>query len=578
MENPEIAQVFDEVADLLALQEANPFRVRAYRNAARTIRDLAEPAAQLVAEPGRSLEELPGIGVDLAGKIRTLLQTGDLPLRRELRRQVPAGLRDLLGVPGLGPKRAQLLYQRLGIRSLDKLRRAACAHRVRELEGFGTKTEENILRGLAHLEEVGRRVYLAEAKVYADALVRHLKAAPGVRQVEVAGSFRRRQETVGDLDVLVACDRAAKAMGRMAAYEGVAEVVARGPTKMTVRLTTGLHVDLRVVPAVSYGAALQYFTGSKAHNILLRRMAQERGLKVNEYGVFRGERRVAGRTEEDVYAALGLPWIPPELREARGEIERALRGQLPTLLELDDVRGDLHMHTRVTDGRSSLEDMVRAAGKRGYAYVAITDHSKRVTMARGLDAPRLRRHWKAIDQLAGLVRGLTLLRGVELDILEDGTLDLPDDVLAEADWVIASIHYGQNQSRERITRRLLNAIRNPHVDAIGHPTGRLIGQRKGYDVDLEAVLKAAAEEGCFMELNCQPSRLDLDDVALAAARELGIPVVLGSDAHSVEELGLMEFGVYQARRAGLEAKDVANARPLPQFRKLLARRGRRSRP
>ena len=572
MQNGDVVKIFDELADILEIQNANPFRVRAYRNAARTIRDLAEPVAEIVADPGRRLEDLPGIGEDLAGKIRTLFQTGDLPLRQQLRGQVPAGLRDLLGVPGLGPKRAQVLYQHLGIRSLDKLRQAAQEHRIRQVKGFGTKTEENILRGLEHLAQVGRRVYLAEAKVYADALIRHLKAAAGLDQVEVAGSFRRRQETVGDLDVLVACDDAGKVMDRLAAYDGVVEVLARGDTKMTVRLKTGLQIDLRVAPGKSYGAALQYFTGSKDHNILLRRMAQDRGMKINEYGVFRAKKRLAGRSEEEVYAALGLPLIPPELREARGEIELALRGRLPRLLELDDLRGDLHMHTNATDGRASLEEMVQAAKRRGYAYVAITDHSKRVTMAKGLDARRLRQHWKAIDALACKVKGLALFKGVELDILEDGTLDLPDDVLAEADWVVASIHYGQNQPREQITRRLLNAIRSPYVHVIGHPTGRLIGQRKGYDLDLETVLKAAADYGCLMELNCQPSRLDLDDVALMAAKERGIPVVLGSDAHAVEELAFMEFGVYQARRAGLEAKDVANVRPLAQFRKLLVRR------
>jgi len=417
-----------------------------------------------------------------------------------------------------------------------------------------------------------RRFYLAEAKVYADALSNYLRVAEGVKEVCVAGSFRRRQETVGDLDILVTCDDSGKVMDRLATYDGVAEVLARGETKMSVRLKTGLQIDLRVVPEASYGAALQYFTGSKAHNILLRRMAQERGLKLNEYGVFRGEQRVAGRTEEEVYTAVGLPWIPPELREARGEIEQALQGRLPCLLELKDLRGDLHMHTKATDGRASLEEMVEAARKRGYAYIAITDHSKRVTVAKGLDAGRLRQHWKVISELTGKVRGITVLRGVELDILEDGTLDLPDDVLAEADWVVASIHYGQNQPRQQITRRLLNAIRNPYVHAIGHPTGRLIGKRAGYDVDLNTVLKAAADYGCLMELNCQPSRLDLDDTALAAAKNYSIPIVLGTDAHAVEELAFMEFGVYQARRAGLEARDVVNTRTLAQFRKLLARR------
>jgi DNA polymerase (family 10) len=340
---------------------------------------------------------------------------------------------------------------------------------------------------------------------------------------------------------------------------------------MTVRLRNGLQLDLRVVPRDSYGAALQYFTGSQAHNIQLRRRAQERGLKINEYGVFKGSRRLAGRTEEEVYEAVGLPWIPPELREARGEIELALKGRLPRLLELEDVRGDLHMHTTATDGRASLEEMVVAAKKRGYTYIAITDHSKRVTVARGLDARQFRRQWRAIDRLAGKIKGITVLKGVELDILKDGTLDLPDEVLQDADWVIASVHYDQQQPREQMTRRLVKAIQDPYVCAIGHPTGRLIGKRKGAEVDLETVMQAAADHGCFLELNSQPGRLDLDDVALMAAKEHGIPIVVNSDAHAVEELAVMEFGVYQARRAGLEAGDVANTCSLTQLRKLLRR-------
>jgi DNA polymerase (family 10) len=568
MENPEVAQVLEEVGDLLDIQGENPFRVRAYHNAARTIRDLSAPLAQM---PEEKLQDLVGIGKGLAGKIRTILDTGDLPLRQELRGQVPAGLRDLITVPGVGPKRAQTLHQRLHIGSLDDLRQAAEKHRIRRLHGFGAKTEEKILQALEGREESGRRVLLAEAKVYADAVVRHLRQAPGVGQVEVAGSYRRRKETVADLDLLATCRRPGPVMDRLADYEAIAEVLARGKTKMIVRLRNGLQMDLRVVPEESYGAALQYFTGSKEHSIQLRRRSLERGLKINEYGVFRGDKRIAGRTEEEVYEAVGLPWIPPELREARGEIELALEGRLPKLLELDDLRGDLHLHTTATDGRAFLEEMVTAAQKRGYAYIAITDHSQRVTMAKGLDAKRLRQHWKAIDKLAGKVQGITLLKGVELDILEDGRLDLPEEVLAEADWVVASIHYGQNQPRDKITQRLLGAIQCPYVHAIGHPTGRLIGKRKGYDVDLDAVFRAAAEHGCLLELNSQPDRLDLDDTALMAAKERGVGMVINTDAHAVEELGHMEFGVYQARRAGLEAKNVANTRTLAQFRKLLKR-------
>jgi DNA polymerase (family 10) len=568
MENPEVAQVFEEVADLLDIQGENPFRIRAYRNAARVLRDLSAPLAQM---PPEKLEDLAGIGKDLAGKIHTILETGDLPLRQELRAQVPPGLLDLITVQGLGPKRAQTLHQHLRINSLEDLRAAAEAHRIRRLRGFGARTEEKILQALEERAETGKRVLLAEAKVFADAVVRHLRPAPEIGQVEVAGSFRRRKETVGDLDLLVTCRRAGPVMDRLAEYEAVAEVLARGKTKMSVRLRNGLQIDLRVVPEESYGAALQYFTGSKEHSIQLRRRALERGLKINEYGVFRGKKRVAGRTEEEVYKAIGLPWIPPELREARGEIELALEGRLPKLVELDDLRGDLHMHTTATDGRASLEEMVEGAKKRGHAYIAITDHSQRVTVAGGLDAKRMRQHWKAIDRLADKVKGITLLKGVELDILEDGSLDFPDDVLAEADWVVASIHYGQNQPRAKITRRLLNAIQSPYVHAIGHPTGRLIGKRKGYDVDLDTVFRAAADYGCLLELNAQPERLDLDDTALRAAKEHGVGIVINTDAHSVEDLGKMEFGVYQARRGGLEARDVANTRTLRQFRKMIKR-------
>lgn len=571
MENPEVAQVFDEVADLLEIQGANPFRVRAYRTAARTIRDLPEPLAVIASDPTRKLDDLPGIGKDLAGKIATGLATGSFPFLEELRAQVPAGLRDMMRLPGLGPKKAMTLFDKLKVDGLDKLRQAIESHRLRDIKGFGAKTEENLLRALTTLDQTSRRFSVAEAKVYADAVVRHLRGTPGIGQIEVAGSYRRRKETVGDLDVLVAGSDPGPVMERLAGFEGVAEVLARGETKMTVRLRTGLQMDLRVVPEEAYGAALQYFTGSKAHNIHLRRRAQERGLKISEYGVFRGKKQIAGRTEEEVYAAVGLPWIPPELREDRGEIELALAHKLPHLLELGQVRGDLHMHTTVTDGRASLEDMVAAACHHGYSYIAITDHSKRVTMARGLDARRLRQHWKNIERLAAKTSGITLLKGIEMDILENGAMDLPDDVLAEADYVVASIHYGQNQPRAKITERILNAIRHPHVHAIGHPTGRLLGERKSYELDLKTILKAAADYGCLMELNCQPSRLDLDDVALMAAKDEGVGIVLGTDAHAVEELGFMEFGVNQARRAGLEARHVANTRTLAQFRKLLKR-------
>lgn len=571
MENPEVAQIFDEVADLLELQSANPFRVRAYRNAARTIRDLPRPLGELIHEESKKLSDLPGIGEDLAGKIATIVNTGDLPLRTELCRKVPRGLRDLLRLPGCGPKRVQTLHRQLGINSLADLSRAARRHSISELKGFGRTTEEKLLKAVDELQASERRLYLADAQCYADAITTHLRRLSNVDKVEVAGSFRRRKETVGDLDVLVCGGRVHEIMDHMEQLDAVAEVLARGETKMTLRLKSGLQVDVRVVPPRSYGAALVYFTGSKQHNIELRKLGQEKGLKINEYGVFRGSRRIAGRTEEEIYRSVGLLWIPPELREARGEMDLAREGQLPTLLELGDIRGDLHMHTTATDGRASVEEMIASAKERGYGYIAITDHSKRVTMARGLNGPRLRVHWTEIDKAAGKFRGLRVLKGVELDILEDGKLDLPNSVLKDADWVVASIHYGQNQSKQQITQRLLNAIRNPYVHAIGHPTGRLIGARKSQQVDMDEIMKAAADYGCMLELNCQPSRLDLDDIAVAAAAKRGVMIVLGTDAHAVEELRFMQFGVYQARRGGLQAQNVANTRPLEAFLKLCKR-------
>lgn len=569
MENPEVAQIFDEVADLLELRGENPFRIRAYRRAAVTVRDLAEPLAGMIKKHPEQLTELTGIGEDLADKITTIVKTGDLPLRQDLCKHVPSGLRELMTVPGCGPKRAILLHKKLKVDSIDDLRRAAARHAIRRLKGFGTKTEENILKALEELPETSRRMYLADAQPYAEAILEHLKNCPGVTEIDMAGSYRRNKETVGDLDILAVCKAAGKVMDRLAHFEGVSQVLAHGRTKSSVRLRNGLQLDLRVVPEASYGAALLYFTGSKQHNILIRRMGIERGLKINEYGVFRGARRIAGRSEQEVYRAVGLPWIPPELREGRNEIELARAGKLPTLVELGNIRGDLHMHTTATDGRSSVEEMILAAKARGYQYIAITDHSKRVTMAKGLDARRLRAHWASIEKVSQAISGLTVLRGVELDILEDGKLDLPDSVLAEADWVVASIHYGQNQSEKQITRRVMNAIRNPHVHAIGHPTGRLLGKRKPYAINLDEVFQAAADYGCMLEINGQPSRLDLDEIAAAAAKQRGIPLVLGTDAHSTEELRFMQFGVFQARRAGLEAKDIANTRSLGQFRRLL---------
>jgi DNA polymerase (family X) len=569
MQNSDVVRIFEELADLLEIQNANPFRVRAYRNAARTIGDLSERVDEIVLDPQRSLEDLPGIGADLAKKIETIVETGSLPQLDELREQVPRGVVEMLRLPGLGPKKAAALFKELNIVNLDMLKAAAESGAVAALKGFGEKTAKTILEGLKNFEQTGRRVYLADAMEIAEAVLDDLRQAPGVEQAEVAGSFRRRRETVGDLDLLVAAIDPAGPMDRLAANPLVEKILARGDTKQSVRLNSGLQMDLRVVPADSFGAALQYFTGSKEHNIELRRRAQERGLKINEYGVFRGDTTVAGKTEEEVYRSVGLPWIPPELRENRREFTQAEQGTLPVLIELADMRGDLHMHTTATDGTASIREMAEGAKARGLQYIAITDHSKRVMMANGLDADRLRAHWKEIDKVRAQVKGIEILKGVECDILEDATLDLPDDVLAEADWVLAVLHYGLKQPREKIMQRLMTAIRSPHVDAIGHLTGRLLGKRPGADLDVNDVLKAAADHGTMIEINAHPSRLDIDDVGAAAARDLGIPIVINTDAHSVSGLEVMRFGIHQARRAGLEAKDVANTRSWARFKKLL---------
>lgn len=577
MTNDRIAAAFDELADLLEFQGANPFRVRAYRNAARVIRDFPESMAAIVDAPNRSLTDIDGIGDDLAKKIATLVETGELPQLKELHAQVPVSVLDILRIPGLGPKKAAALHRELKIDSLDQLRVACEAGKVRELKGFGAKTEQTILKGIALASTAGQRLYWAEADRVAASLRQHLASCPSIRQLEIAGSYRRGKETVGDLDILVDSGNPAEVMDRLGAYPDTAAVLGRGDTKMSIRVHPNLQVDLRVVPTESFGAALQYFTGSKEHNVILRGMAKDRGLKINEYGVYQvdqvdQEKYLAGATEADVYAALGLPCFPPEMREARREFDWATAGPLPRLIEVADVVGDLHMHTDATDGSATLEEMVAAARARGLRYIAITDHSQRVSMARGLDARRVLAQWEQIDQLNRHLQGeFLVLKGIECDILEAGGMDLPDEVLAQADWVMASIHYGQRQSRQQITERILGAIEHPHVSAVSHPTGRLINKREPYEVDLEAVFAAAKRHGKLLELNANPARLDLNDVYCAAAKAQGIPIVISTDAHSTEGLDCLRYGVLQARRAGLTADDVGNTRDWPALKTLVGK-------
>ncbi len=572
MTNPDIAAVFEQVADLLEFQGTNPFRIRAYRNAARTIHDLTEPVAEIAADESRTLTDIDGIGKDLAAKITTLVETESLPMLDELLAEIPRSVLAILRVPGLGPKRAAVLYRELNVTTLDELRDACESQRVREQKGFGAKTEAKILDGLQIAAEADRRTLWVEADWHVQRILAHLGTCPAVERLEPAGSYRRGKETVGDLDFLAVADDSAAVMDCFGDYADVASVILRGDTKMSVRLRDGLQVDLRVVPAESFGAALQYFTGSQAHNVVLRGRAKDRGLKINEYGVFRGEESIAGRTEEEVYATLDLPCFPPELREARREFDWSDAGELPELVVADDIRGDLHMHSTWSDGSATIEEMAAAARDRGLKYIAITDHSKRAAMTGGLDAARLRRQWEEIDALNERLDGILVLKGIEVDMLEGGGLDLDDDVLAEADWVVASLHYGQNQSRDRITGRVVEAIENAHVSVIGHPTGRLLMRRRPYEIDMEAVFRAAAEHGKMLELNAHPHRLDLDDVACAAAKHHGVPIVVCSDAHRIERLDVMRLGVKQARRGGLTKHDVANTRTWAQLKKMIEKR------
>jgi DNA polymerase (family 10) len=571
MQNPDIARLFDEVADLLEIQDANPFRVRAYRNAARTIRDFPEPLTDVVRAGAKDLTDIAGIGDDLAEKIREIVATGELGLRQQLARKLPAGLLDLLRIPGLGPKRVKLLYKKLKVKSAGDLAKALDAGKVQKLKGFGPKMEEKMRAGLGQAQVTERRMLLHEADAQASAMVGYLEAGSDIHQIALAGSYRRRRETIGDLDILVTSDNGARAMDYFVRYGEVAAVISQGETRATVKLRGGLQVDLRAVEPAAYGAALQYFTGSKAHNVELRKIAQEQGYKLNEYGLFKGTRRVAGRTEEEIYAQLGLDWMPPELREARGEIALAREHHLPPLVTRADIRGDLQMHTAATDGQGTLDEMAHAARALGYAYIAITDHSKRVTMARGLDPKRLREQWKAIDAWNATTTGLVILKSVELDILESGKLDLPDDVLAEADYVVATLHYGITQSAKELTRRLVGAAEHPFVDAIGHPTGRLVGRREPYPADFDALSRACAAAGCLLELNGHPERMDLPDTIAAAAKQHGARFVLSTDSHQPGNLSFMKYAVDLARRAGLAAADIANTRPLPEFTAQLKR-------
>ncbi len=559
--NVELAELFDEIADLLEIREENVFRVRAYRRAAQQLESLAEDAAEAL-EAGK---KIPGIGADLAAKIREFADTGAVAYLEELRKTLPAGVRDLMAIQGVGPKTAKLLAEQLGIDSVERLEEACRSGAILEVPGIRAKTRDNMLRGIEAWKAGQARMPLGKALALADAVVRALRETPGVQAIEPAGSLRRRLETVGDIDILVTSTRPAAVIERFVGLPQVVTVLAHGETKSSIRHREGIQVDLRVVEPEAFGAALQYFTGSKNHNVKLRELAVRKKLKISEYGVFdaRG-RRAGGRTEEEVYAAVGLPWIPPELREDTGEIEAALARKLPTLVEVEHIRGDLHAHTDWSDGHHPLEALVTAAEARGYEYIIVSDHSRSATVARGLTPDQLRDQIRKIRVLQRKHR-VRILAGSECDILADGTMDFPDDVLAELDVVLAAVHSRFKQPRPEMTARICRALENPHVRILAHPTGRLLGSREPYDVDLEQVFAAAKRHGKAIEINGSPWRLDLNDVHARRARDLGLLVTIDTDAHYLDELENMALGVATARRAWIGPERVVNALPLDRL-------------
>ncbi|MBD3427092.1 MAG: DNA polymerase/3'-5' exonuclease PolX [Candidatus Omnitrophica bacterium] len=569
--NKDISDIFEKMANLLEIKGANQYRIRAYRNAAQTVKNLSKNVSDLVDED-EDLSELPNIGKDLAGKIKKILKKGTFPDLKKLEKKVPPKLDDIMQISGLGGKRVKKIYDQLEIKSLEDLRKAAEEGQVRKIKGFGKKTEKSILEGIETIEESGERLKLAVAEKITQDIVSHLKKDKKIKDITIAGSNRRKKETVGDADILVTCKKGSGVMDRFTEYEDVGKVLAKGKTKSSVKLESGFQVDLRVLPQVSYGAALIYFTGSKAHNIAIRKIAGKKKFKINEYGVFRGDNRVAGKTEKEVYEKIGLEYIEPELRENRGEIEAAKKGKLPDLIESGDIRGDLHTHTKLTDGKYTLEEMVDAAKEKDYDYVGITEHSKHVSVAGGLKAKEVEREIKRIDKLNKKLRKITVLKGIEVDILENGSLDLPDSLLKELDYTVCAVHYKFGLSKKKQTDRILKAMDNKYFNILAHPTGRMLKEREPYELDIERIMKGAKKRGCILELNSHPERLDLNDVYCKMAKEIGVKIAISTDAHSIDELDYIKYGLGQARRGWLEKSDVVNTGTLKQLKKAFKRK------
>jgi DNA polymerase (family X) len=574
MKNREIARMFSDIADIMEIKEGNPFKIRAYRRAALNLEGLNQDLAEF---SHKELLEIPGVGADLAAKIEEYLSTGSMSFHEQLKQEVPVGVFALLAVPGLGPKTAKTIYERLGVQSLEELEAAAAEHRLAGIRGIQQKTEENILKGIAAVKRGRERQPLGRMLPAALDLVETLKKRAMLERIEIAGSIRRRRESVKDIDLIATSSDPAGVMEAFVGLPQVESVTMHGLTRSSVTIRPGVQVDLRVVEPESFGAALAYLTGGKPHNVRLREMALKRGLKINEYGVFRDAdgQRLGGAQEEDVYRLVGLPFIPPELREERGEIEAALAGKLPRLVQLSDLRGDLHVHSKWSDGAHHLAEVAGAARAHGLSYLALTDHSKGLGIARGLTVERLMDQGEEISAFNREHTDFRVLRGAEMDIGLDGSLDYPDEVLQHLDIVVAAIHSGFGQTKEQLTARLIAAMKNPWVSVIAHPTGRMIGEREAYDLDMEAILHAARDTGTALEINCYPLRLDLNDLQVRRAKELGVALVISSDLHVISQLDTLHYGVSVAQRGWLEKGDVLNTLELPQLLKRLKAKRRR---
>lgn len=566
--NTDIAQIFNKIGDLLEIEGENRFRIRAYRNAAMTVENLSHNLFDMV-KNGEDLTELPGIGKDLAQKITDIVNGQKIELLERLEKEFPPELSKLMTVPGLGPKKVKMLYDKLDIKSFEDLTKAAEQKKISTLPSFSQKTEEALLNAVKKIKTEYNRIKIATADQYALPFIQYLKQDTNIKQIQIAGSYRRRQETIGDIDILVTCTKSESIMERFVTYMEVDEILSKGQTRSSVILKSGIQVDIRTVPDESYGAALHYFTGSKAHNIEIRKLAIKHGWKVNEYGLFEGEKMIAGKTEAEIYDKLGLSYIEPELRENRGELEAAANNTLPNLIELKDIKGDLHVHTDATDGHNTLEEMVETARERGYEYIANTEHSKHVTVARGLDEKALAEHLKRIDKLNSRLNGFTILKSVELDILEDGSLDLPDSILKELDIIVCAIHYKFNLTQQQQTDRIMRAMDSPYFNIFAHPTCRLINERAPIDIDMDKIMKKAKENNCILELDAHPSRLDLNDTYLKKARDMGLKISISTDSHTAGGYDNIIYGIGQARRGWIEAKDVINTRSLSELMKLI---------